>query len=62
MKTGTEVLVNLSTGEAFQGRILSVTPWTIRLRDFAVLEGSTAHPAAGVARIRRSCVTWIQEF
>lgn len=63
MKTGSEVVVTLNHGEeAFQGKVLSSTPWTLRLRDFSVIDREGTHAAPGICRIRVAGVSWVQEL
>lgn len=64
---GRRVVVNTSTGEAFQGVVLTAGWFTSRVGTdagtFGLLDGASPQvEAAGVARIRHRIVTWIQEL
>lgn len=60
---GRRVVINTTLTESFRGTIERVGFFHVRLRDFEVLAGS-AEPgaAAGVARVPRRLITWIQEL
>lgn len=60
---GRRVVINTTLIESFRGTIERVGFFHVRLRDFEVL-ASSGEPgaAAGVARVPRRLITWIQEL
>lgn len=59
---GRRVVINTTLTESFRGTIERVGFFHVTLRDFEVLDGSAAGAAAGVARVPRRLITWIQEL
>ena len=62
--TGKRVVMNVSSEDAgFQGTVLEVRWFTVRLRDVTVLEPDGRQVTLpGIARFPRRSVTWIQEL
>lgn len=60
---GRRVVINTTLTESFRGTIDRVGFFHVRLRDFEVLDGTgDSGAAAGVARVPRRLITWIQEL
>lgn len=59
---GRRVVINTTLPESFRGTIDRVGFFHVRLRDFEVLTSAGEGAAAGVARVPRRLITWIQEL
>lgn len=59
---GRRVVISTTGPESFQGTVLSVGLFYVRLSPFSVITATGTGAAEGVARIPRRTVTWIQEL